>query len=316
VAAAEVTSISESADGVSDRERFVAGTGERRWGEFRRCPVEIEPKLEETQAAECTRRVRSPKVTSWKKEEELKEEELIDAERLSDYHLARLPEEGGTVRMKRALLKIVSCLMAVVFPVAMFAADQPAAMLYSHGSAMLNGSSITRSSAIFSGDMVQTTKDSVANINASGSTVLVLNDSIVQYQGTGVKLEHGGVTISTSKLMATHAGAVTVLPASGAWTEFEVRDTDGTVRIAARKGDLTISDDKGTMTLAQGQETTRDEGQPRDKKGRKREGAGSVPGATGGVLDSPVAIGVGAAIIGGVTAWVLIKSDDPASPVN
>jgi len=29
-----------------------------------------------------------------------------------------------------------------------------------------------------------------------------------------------------------------------------------------------------------------------------------------------VAIGVGAAIIGGVTAWVLIKSDDPASPVN
>jgi hypothetical protein len=218
--------------------------------------------------------------------------------------------------MKRALLKIVSCLMAVVFPVAVFAADQPAAMLYSHGSAMLNGSSITRSSAIFSGDMVQTTKDSVANINATGSTVLVLNDSIVQYQGTSVKLEHGGVTIFTSKLMATHAGTVTVLPASGTWTEFEVRDTDGTVRIAARKGDLTISDEKGTMTLAQGQETTRDEGQERDKKGRKREGAGSVPGATGGVLDSPVAIGVGAAIIGGVTAWVLIKGDDPASPVN
>jgi hypothetical protein len=215
--------------------------------------------------------------------------------------------------MKRALLKIVSCSMAVVFPVAMFAADQPAAMLYSHGSAMLNGSSITRSSAIFSGDMVQTTKDSVANINASGSTVLVLNDSIVQYQGTSVKLEHGGVTISTSKLMGTHVGDVTVLPASGSWTEFEVRDTDGTVRIAARKGDLTISDEKGTMTLAQGQETTRDEGQPRDKKGRKREGAGSVPGATGGVLDSPVAIGIGGAIIGGVTAWVLIKSDDPVS---
>ena len=39
--------------------------------------------------------------------------------------------EKGTVRMKRALLKIVSCLMAVVFPLAMFAADQPAAMLYS-----------------------------------------------------------------------------------------------------------------------------------------------------------------------------------------
>jgi len=218
--------------------------------------------------------------------------------------------------MKRALLKIVSCSMAVIFPVAMFAADQPAAMLYSHGSAMLNGSSITRSSAIFSGDMVQTTKDSVANINATGSTVLVLNDSIVQYEGASVKLEHGGVTVSTSKLLATHAGNVTVSPVSGSWTEFEVRDTDGTVHIAARKGDLTISDDKGTMTLAQGQETTRDQGQGKDKKGRKREGAGSVPGATGGVLDSPIAIGIGGAIIGGVAAYVLVKGDDAASPTH
>jgi hypothetical protein len=218
--------------------------------------------------------------------------------------------------MKRALLKIVSCSMAVVFPIAMFAADQPAAMLYSHGSAMLNGSSITRSSAIFSGDMVQTTKDSVANINATGSTVLVLNDSIVQYEGASVKLEHGGVTVSTSKLLTTRAGNVTVSPVSGSWTEFEVRDTDGTVHIAARKGDLTVSDDKGTMTLAQGQETTRDQGQERDKKGRKREGAGSIPGATGGVLDSPLAIGIGGAIIGGVAAYAIIKGDDPASPVN
>ena len=86
-------------------------------------------------------------------------------------------------------------------------------MLYSHGTALLNGSAITRSSAIFSGDLVQTSADSVANINATGSTVLVLNDSLVQYEGRAVKLEHGGVTISTSKLLATRAGGVTVSPA-------------------------------------------------------------------------------------------------------
>jgi hypothetical protein len=55
-------------------------------------------------------------------------------------------------------------------------------------------------SAIFSGDLVQTTKDSVANINATGSTVLVLNDSLVQYEGSKVKLEHGGISVSTSEL--------------------------------------------------------------------------------------------------------------------
>ncbi len=218
--------------------------------------------------------------------------------------------------MMRALyVKVLSCLMLVVFPVALFAADQPAAMLYSHGSALLNGTNIPRSSAIFSGDLVQTNKDSVANINATGSTVLVLNDSIVQYEGSAVKLEHGGVTVSTSKSLVTRAGGVTVSPAASVLTEFDVRDVDGRVQIAARKGDLTISDDHGTTTLAQGQETTRDESESqKDKKGKKREGGGTVPSATGGVLDSPVAVGIGTGVVAGVAAWALIRGDDPTSP--
>src|SRR5260370_41241097 len=156
------------------------------------------------------------------------------------------------------------------------AADQPGAMLYSHGTALLNGNSIARSSAIFSGDLVQTNADSVANINATGSSVLILNDSLVQYEGSTLKLEHGGVTISTSKLLATRAGDVTVSPSAGIWTEFEVRDVDGKDQIVARKGDLTISDATGTATLAQGQGTTRDDSQSqRDtKKKNKKRGAG------------------------------------------
>ena len=218
--------------------------------------------------------------------------------------------------MRTLYVKILSCLMLVIFPGALFAADQPAAMLYSHGSALLNGNNIPRTSAIFPGDVVQTTKDSVANINATGSTVLVLNESLVQYQGSTVTLEHGGVTVSTSKSMATRAEDVTVSPASGALTEFEVRDVDGTVRIVARKGDLTISDDSGaTSTLAQGQETTREESDSQKEKKKKR-GGGVVPGATGGALDSPVAIGIGTGIVVGVAAWVLIQSDNPASPAR
>jgi hypothetical protein len=206
--------------------------------------------------------------------------------------------------------------MLLIFPGALFAADQAAAMLYSHGNALLNGNNIPRSSAIFPGDLVQTTKDSVANINATGSTVLVLNESLVQYQGGTVTLEHGGVTVSTSKSMATRAEDFTVSPASGVLTEFEVRDVDGTVRIVARKGDLTIVDDSGaTTTLAQGQETTREESDSQKKK-RKKRPVGAVPGAAGGALDSPVAVGIGTGIVVGVAAWVLIQSDNPASPAK
>jgi hypothetical protein len=215
--------------------------------------------------------------------------------------------------MRTLYVKILSCMMLVIFPGALFAADQPAAMLYSHGSAMLNGVNVARSSAIFAGDLVQTTKVSVANINATGSSVLVLNNSLVQYEGSSVSLEHGGVSVSTSKTLATRAGGVTVSPAASVWTEFEVKDVDGTVRIAARKGDLTVSDDRGTTTLAEGQETSREESQG-NKKGKKGAGTGSVPGASGGILNSPVAIGIGGGIIVGVAAFALIHGDDPASP--
>jgi hypothetical protein len=212
-----------------------------------------------------------------------------------------------------AFRRIVSCLLLLIVPASLFAADSGAAMLYVNGAAWLNGSHVPNSSAIFVGDLVQTRADGAANIHAPGSSITVLGDSLVQFEGVSLKVEHGGVSVSTSKGVATIVGDVRVAPASNAWTEFNVTDLDGTVRIAARKGDLTVTDDNGTVTLAQGQETTRDE-QSTDNKKKKKRGAGAVPAAGGGVLNSPVAIGVGAAVIGGVTIWVLSRNDDPISP--
>jgi hypothetical protein len=221
------------------------------------------------------------------------------------------------VAMIKALyLKILCCLMVVIFPLNLLATDQPRAMLYSHGSALLNGGSVSRSSAIFSGDLVETSADSAANINSAGSIVLVLNNSLIQYQGDAVRLEHGRINVSTSKALATRAGDVTVSPAASVWTEFEVKDVDGTVQIAARKGDLTISDETGTTTtLAQGQETTRDDSQSEDKKKKKKKrAAGVVPAAQGGILSSPWAIGIGAAAVAGTGIWLLTLDEQPASP--
>ena len=215
---------------------------------------------------------------------------------------------------KSALRGVVSCVLMLLLPVSLFAADTNAAMLYTNGAAWINGAHVPRSSsAIFSGDLVQTKMDSVASIKSPGNSVLVLSDSLVQYQGSAVKLEHGSVNVGTSKSMATHVGELKVEPASASsWTEFEVRDTDGAVRIIARKGDLRLIDANGASTLAEGQETTRDEN--REKSKRKRDRGGAIPAAGGGLLDSPWAIGAGAAAVGGLTAWVLLRNDDPASP--
>jgi len=215
-----------------------------------------------------------------------------------------------------AFRKMVSCVLLLAFPASLFAADSGAAMLYATGAAWVNGSHVPNASAIFAGDLVQTRSDAAANINAPGSSITVLGDSLVQFDGASLKVEHGGVAISTSKGVAASAGDVKVAPASNSWTEFNMTDVDGTVKIAARKGDLSITDDNGTTTLAQGQETTRDEqsDQSDNKKKNKKRGTGAAPAAGGGILDSPLAIGIGGAVIVGVTAWVLIRNDNPVSP--
>jgi hypothetical protein len=217
-----------------------------------------------------------------------------------------------------AFCRMVSCVLLLIVPASLFAADSGAAMLYASGAAWLNGSHVPNSSAIFAGDMVQTRSDSAANIHAAGSSITVLGDSLVRFQGASLTVEHGGVSVATSKGVATLAGDVRVAPASNAWTEFNVTDMNGTVRIAARKGDLTVTDDSGTVTLAQGQETTRDEQSPQseNKKKKKKQAAGAAPAAGGGVMDSPVAIGIGGAAIVGVTAWVLLQNTNPVSPTT
>ena len=135
---------------------------------------------------------------------------------------------------KSAFRGMVSCVLMFLFPGSLFAADSNAAMLYTNGAAWVNGAHVPRSSsAIFLGDLLQTRSDSVANINQAGSSITVLADSLVQFQGTSVDIQHGGVTVATSKEIFATAGDIKVTPKSNAWTEFRVIDTDGTVRIHA-----------------------------------------------------------------------------------
>jgi hypothetical protein len=211
-----------------------------------------------------------------------------------------------------AYRSLLGCLLAMLFPMQLLAADSASAILYTNGAAWLNGSTVPKSAAVFSGDLVQTRSDSTANLSAAGSSVMVGSDSLVKFEGPAVEIEHGTVRVATSRGLATTAGEVTVKPAGNGWTEFQVTDVDGQVQIAASKGDLTIQDEQGTTTLAQGQQTVREE--TSGKKKHRRHGTGAEPAARGGIMSSTEAMLAGSAIVGGVTAWVLLQSDEPMSP--
>ena len=136
--------------------------------------------------------------------------------------------------------KAVCSLMIAALPSSLLvASDTPAAMLYAKGTTWLNGAVVPHSSAIFPGDMVQTNNDALANINAPGSNLVVLPNSLLKYEGSAVSLERGGVTVATSKQMSTHVGEITVKPtSSSSQAEFEVTDEGQVVQIIARRGDL------------------------------------------------------------------------------
>jgi hypothetical protein len=217
--------------------------------------------------------------------------------------------------MYSSLRTIFCWILLAVMPAALLGANSGAAMLYAQGIAWLNGASVPRTSAVFPGDLVQTKTDAVVHINAAGSSVMVLSDSLVKYEGNTLSLEHGTVTVATTKGMSIRAGEVSVEPAQpNNQTQYEIRDVNGTVEIKAREGDLRVSDGTETTTVAQGEQTTRDNSE--QQKNKRRRTGGAVPAASGPLLDSPYAIGAGAGAVGGLMLWVLLQGDDPASPVD
>ncbi|MBZ5664507.1 MAG: FecR family protein [Acidobacteriia bacterium] len=214
-----------------------------------------------------------------------------------------------------AFRSAVCCLLSILFPAqVMLAGETASAMLYTNGSAWLNGSEVPKSSAVFSGDMLQTRPDSTASIQSNGSNVMVLADSLVKFEGPAVELEHGAVRITTSRGLAARAGDVTVKPAANSWTEFQVTDVDGRVQIAANKGDVTVQDDKGITTVTQGQQTTRDDTTDTEKKKKKRRRSGAAPAAGGGIMSSQPVVYGGLAAVGGAAIWIWTRSEPPVSP--
>src|SRR6202790_4661649 len=224
--------------------------------------------------------------------------------------------ESSEPMSQSAFRSAMCCLLAILFPAqVMLAGETASAMLYTNGAAWLNGSEVPKSSAVFSGDMLQTRRDSTASIQSNGSSVMVLADSLVKFQGLAVELEHGAVRVTTSRGLAARAGDVTVKPVSNTWTEFQVTDVDGRVQIAANKGDLTVQDDKGTTTVAQGQQTTRDDTADTEKKKKKRRrGTGAATAAGGGIMSSTPVVYGGVAALGGAAVSVWVPAEATACP--
>lgn len=116
----------------------------------------------------------------------------------------------------RRLLTSITLMLS--FSCAALGGDNPSAsraVLHASGKVQVNGASSRDTTALFSGDSIQTTEDSVANIDVSGSSVLLEPSASVKFKGTAVELAGGSVSVATSEGMAVNAYGLTIMPVAG-----------------------------------------------------------------------------------------------------
>ncbi|HZQ24504.1 MAG TPA: hypothetical protein VFA89_17070 [Terriglobales bacterium] len=216
----------------------------------------------------------------------------------------------------RQIHRWLAWVMILTMAMPALGADTNLAVVYPRMSAWVNGAAVQDSLVVFPEDLVQTDSDSVANIDSSGTDVVVQPNSLVKIAVNAVELQRGSVAVGTSKSVAARVGSLTIRPSAAQWTQFSVTNVDGSLKVAARTGEVTIVDEQGSTTLAAGQETTIDQSASQDPqaKKKKKKRAGAEPGASGSIMDSRAAVLIGAGAIVGVTTWVFLQREDPASP--
>ena len=177
--------------------------------------------------------------------------------------------------MKTCWLRQSLLLILVLFACAGFGVEGTGAkaVLQASGNVQVNGNASRRTTTLFSGDVVETDEGSAANIIAGGSSVLVLSGTAMKFLGNGVELTQGGMAIATSEAMTATVDGLTITPAAQKFSKFEVAEDDDTVVIAARQGNVAVSDGQQTSTVPEGQETKR----KKKEKGRRRNSRGKRP---------------------------------------
>ncbi|MFZ0954007.1 MAG: hypothetical protein WAN17_17170 [Candidatus Sulfotelmatobacter sp.] len=212
---------------------------------------------------------------------------------------------------------LVCGVMAVVLPTSLMAQDSARAMLRNDGGAWVNGNPAPTSSTIFTHDVVRTQKENKARIDADGSTVTVEPETIVQFEGDELVLEHGTLQVNTFRGMRVRVNCVTVSPPAQEWARYDVTDVDGRVLVLAHQNDVKIHYsgpatwrskhvELTDVTVHQGEQATHEE---RCGETPKTPGDANRP-----FLDSPRAIGAGSAVIIGVTCWALCLKNPALSP--
>ena len=215
---------------------------------------------------------------------------------------------------------LVSLSLIAILPVSLQADDTAAAILRSNGGVLLNKNPAPTSAALFVQDLIETQSNSMARIEATGSAVDINPESVVQFEGDELVLDHGSLSVNTSRVLKVQVGCVVVTPVNADWTHYEVTDRDGQVTVSALKNDVYL--ESRSLSLQEAKQPQRsDRAILREGEQKSREeSCGATPkkspASIGGLLNSPYVIGTAVGLVGGLACLALCRGGNPVSPAR
>lgn len=224
--------------------------------------------------------------------------------------------------MRGSILRCFLCwAMTVLAPVSLLGQsmpDQPAAaILHSQGEVWINGYEARDSSAVFPGDVIETKLGASANLTLDGSTVLLAPESVGKFQADIFELDHGSVSVGTTKSYRVRVNCIQVIPVVSQWTQYIVTDVNGSVKVEAHKLDVNVESGGGTRKLtpesAASQVASVHEGEEKTYSESELCGAAKPRSALSGV--NPKWIAAGAAGTG-ILIWILVHGGGGKTPVS
>jgi hypothetical protein len=231
--------------------------------------------------------------------------------------------------------KVLALFLALMLPCSFIAAESRGAMVFATNSVIVNGSHISKTSAIFPGDKLTVPADAAATIMLNGTSILVPKYTTLTFTGDSVLLEpQGAVAVNTTVGMAAQIKDIKISPAKDGSAKYQVGRYDGQVFVAAKQGTVLIASATGSRVLAEGSTTTfADPEQQKQKKcddpDQKKQkeceaaqattGRGAAPATTGvgvGELPTWVAVLIGTAAAGIAAGAAIATTGAPASPIH
>lgn len=153
--------------------------------------------------------------------------------------------------MRVSILRACVCwVISAILPLTSAAQALPeksgGAILHTEGLGVwVNGYEAHDSSAVFAGDVIETKPGATANLTLEGSTVLIAPESVSKFQGDLLELDHGGVSVTTSRSFKVKVNCIVVVPVLNEWTQYAVTDLNRTVQVEARKLDVNVEHERG-----------------------------------------------------------------------